>query len=85
MHDRSFEAALGIAASWFAAGVRFDEANQVLTVDFDCAAPSRFAVEGAGGEHRVHDSLTETYRHLSFVQHECVLEVRTPRVNPSDR
>jgi transposase len=35
MHDRLFEAALGIAPPWFVAGVRFDEASKVLTVGTD--------------------------------------------------
>jgi len=84
MHDRLFEAALGIAPPWFVGGVRFDEASKVLTVGIDYAAGSRFAVEGAAGEHPVYDSLTKTYRHLNFFQHECVLEVRTPRVKLPD-
>lgn len=84
MHDRLFEAALGIAPPWFVAGVRFDEASKVLTVGIDYAAGSRFAVEGAAGEHPVYDSLTKTYRHLNFFQHECVLEVRMPRVKLPD-
>ncbi|MCC6609077.1 MAG: ISL3 family transposase [Burkholderiales bacterium] len=84
MHDRLFEAALGIAPPWFVAGVRFDEASRVLTVGIDYAAGSRFGVEGVAGEHPVYDSLTKRYRHLNFFQHECVLEVRTPRVQLSD-
>ncbi|WP_119293598.1 ISL3 family transposase [Azohydromonas sediminis] len=84
MHDRLFEAALGIAAPWFVAAVRFDEASKVLTVGVDFAAGSRFAVEGVAGEHPVHDTLIKTYRHLNFFQHECVLEVRTPRVKLPD-
>lgn len=84
MHDRLFEAALGIAPPWFVAGVRFDEASKVLTVGIDFGAGSRFAVEGATGEHPVHDTVTKTYRHLNFFQHECVLEVRTPRVKLPD-
>lgn len=84
MHDRLFEAALGIAPPWSVAGVRFDEAAKVLTVGIDYAAGSRFAVEGVAGEHPVYDSLTKRYRHLNFFQHECVLEVRTPRVKLSD-
>jgi transposase len=32
----------------------------------------------------VHDTVTKTYRHLNFFQHECVLEVRTPRVKLPD-
>lgn len=84
MHDRLFEAALGIAAPWFVAGVRFDEASKVLTVGIDYAAASRFEVEGVAGAHPVHDTVTKTYRHLNFFQHECVLEVRTPRVKLPD-
>src|SRR5574337_1954579 len=84
MHDRLFEAALGIARPWFVAGVRFDEASKVLTVGIDYAAGSRFAVQAVAGEHPVYDSLTKRYRHLNFFQHECVLEVRTPRVKLAD-
>jgi transposase len=84
MHDRLFETALGIAPPWFVAGVRFDEARKVLTVGIDFTAGSRFAVEGAGDAHPVHDTVTKTYRHLNFFQHECVLQVRTPRVKLPD-
>lgn len=84
MHDRLFEAALGVAPPWFVTGVRFDEATKVLTVGIDYATGTRFGVEGAAGEHPVHDTLTKTYRHLNFFQHECVLEVRTPRVRLLD-
>jgi transposase len=84
MHDRLFEAALGIAAPWFVAGVRFDAASRVLTVGIDYGAGSRFEVEGAAGAHPVYDTVIKTYRHLNFFQHECVLEVRTPRVKLPD-
>jgi transposase len=84
MHDRLFEAALGIAPPWFVAGVSFDENSRVLTVGIDFTAGSRFAVEGVAGEHPVHDTVTKTYRHLNFFQHECVLQVRTPRVKLGD-
>jgi transposase len=84
MHDRLFEAALGIAPPWFVAGVRFDEASKVLTLGIDFTAGSRFAVDGAGDACPAHDTVTKTYRHLNFFQHECVLEVRTPRVKLPD-
>lgn len=84
MHDKLFDAALGIAPPWFVAGVRFDEAAKVLTVSIDFAAGSRFAIEVAGDAHPVHDTVTKTYRHLNFFQHECVLQVRTPRVKLPD-
>ena len=84
MHDRLFEAALGIAPPWSVVGVHFDEATKVLTVGIDFAAGSRFGVDGVAGEHPVHDTVTKVYRHLNFFQHECVLEVRTPRVKLPD-
>ena len=84
MHDRLFEAALGIAAPWLVAGVRFDEASKVLTVGIDFAPGSRFSAEGATGEHPVHDTQPKRYRHLNFFQHECFLDVRVPRVRLPD-
>ena len=84
MHDKLFEAALGITQPWFVAGVRFDEASKVLTVGIDFTAGSCFAVEAVAGEHPVHDTVTKVYRHLNFFPHECVLQVRTPRVRLPD-
>jgi hypothetical protein len=55
MHDRLFEAALGITAPWSVTGVQFDEAAKVLTVAIDFAVGSRFAVEGVPGEYPVHE------------------------------
>lgn len=66
MHDRLFEAALGIATPWFVGAVRFDEPTKVLTVQIDFKAGTRFGVEGADGEHPVHDTVTKRYRHLNF-------------------
>jgi transposase len=84
MHDKLFEAALGIARPWYVAGVKFDEAAKVLSVRIDFEPGTRFPAEGAAGEHPVHDTVTKTYRHLNFFQHECQLLVRTPRVKLPD-
>ena len=71
MLAKLFEATLGIAASWFVAGVRFDEKAKVLTVGIDFALGSRFRIEGAPDEHPVHDTVTKTCRLLSFFQHDA--------------
>ena len=84
MHDKLFEAALGITRPWYVAGVGFDEMTKVLSVRVDFEPGSRFASEGMAGEHPVHDTVTKTYRHLNFFQHECHLLVRTPRVKLPD-
>ena len=80
MTAKVFEAALGIGEPWSVASVEFDEAAKVLTVLIDFKAGSRFAVSGYEGEHPVHDTVAKTYRHMNFFQHECLLQVRTPRV-----
>jgi len=84
MHDKLFEAALGIRAPWAVSTVNFDEAAKVLTVDIDFKPGSRFAVPGYEGLHPVHDTVLKRYRHLNFFQHECVLQVRTPRAKLPD-
>ena len=80
MTAKVFEAALGIGVPWSVASVDFDEAAKVLTVLIDFKSGSRFAISGHEGLHPVHDTVTKTYRHMNFFQHECVLQVRTPRV-----
>jgi transposase len=80
MTAKLFEAALGIADPWLVGAVEFDEKAKTLTVLIDFKAGSHFAVSGYAGTHPVHDTVTKTYRHLNFFEHECHLQVRTPRV-----
>lgn len=80
MTAKLFESALGITDPWFVASVEFDEGAKTLTVLIDFKVGRRFAVSGHEGAHPVHDTVTKTYRHLNFFQHECHLQVRTPRV-----
>jgi transposase len=80
MTAKVFEAALGIGAPWSVSAVDFDEATKVLTVPVDFKPGTRFKVSGHEGLHPVHDTVVKTYRHLNFLQHECHLQVRTPRV-----
>jgi transposase len=80
MTAKLFESALGICDPWFVASLAFDEAAKTLTVLIDFKAGTRFSVAGHEGAHPVHDTVAKTYRHLNFFQHECHLQVRTPRV-----
>jgi transposase len=84
MHNQLFEAALGVTSPWFVEGVDFDAVKKTLTIVIDFAAGSRFAHPAAAGLHPVHDTQLKRYRHLNFFQHECYLEVRTPRVKLPD-
>ena len=84
MQNQLFEAALGIAKPWYVQGVEFDAAKKVLTITIDFVAGTRFPAGGATGVHPVHDTQVKRLRHLNFFQHECFLEVRTPRVKLPD-
>jgi transposase len=84
MSNQVFETALGITSPWFINKVDFDVAGKVLRIGVDFIAGSRFAVPGLAGAHPIHDTVTKSYRHLNFFQHECFLEVRVPRVRVPD-
>jgi transposase len=82
--EKIFESALGISAPWYIAGMNFEPSDKKLNIRVDFEVGSRFAVPGTEGQHPVHDTVSKTYRHLNFFQHECVLEVRVPRVKLPD-
>ncbi len=82
--EKIFEAALGIGSPWFIAGMNFEANQRKLNIRVDFEVGSRFAVPEQSGEHPVHDTVTKTYRHLNFFQHECELAVRVPRVKLPD-
>lgn len=84
MQNKLFEAALGIAKPWYVNGVDFDAAKKTLTISVDFVAGTRFPAAGVAGVHPVHDTQIKRLRHLNFFQHECFLEVRTPRVKLPD-
>lgn len=84
MQKQLFEAALGVSTPWFVRDIDFDTARKVLTIHIDFAAGTRFSVSAVEGLHPVHDTQTKRLRHLNFFQHECFLEVRTPRVKLPD-
>jgi len=84
MQSKLFEAALGISDPWFVSGVDFDVTAKRLTVQIDFVAGTRFPHPGVSGVHPVHDTVVKRYRHLNFFQHDCYLEVRTPRVKLPD-
>src|SRR3974390_3459993 len=79
-----FQAALGIVAPWYVKDVDFDISKHLLNITVDFPKGSRFPVEGVEGVHPAYDTRAKRYRHLNFFQHECYLEVRTPRIRLPD-
>jgi len=84
VQNKLFETALGIAAPWYVGGIDFDAARKMLTINVDFVAGTRFPAAGEAGVHPVHDTQIKRLRHLNFFQHECFLEIRTPRVKLPD-
>ncbi|KVU28036.1 hypothetical protein WK65_08195 [Burkholderia ubonensis] len=84
MHSQLPEAALGVSNLWFVSGVDFDAAAKRLTIRIDFSTGTRFPYPEVVGAHPVHDTFVKRYRHLNFFQHDCYLEVRTPRVKLPD-
>ncbi len=84
MQNQIFASALGIAKPWYVNGVDFDATRKTLTINVDFVAGTRFPAPGVAGLHPVHDTQIKRLRHLNFFQHECFLEVRTPRVKLPD-
>lgn len=84
MSNDLFAAALGVATPWYVRNVAFDADKRLLTISIDFARGSRFPYPGVEGQHPAHDTQTKRYRHLNFFQHECYLEVRTPRIKLPD-
>ena len=80
MQNELFEAALGVAKPWYVNAVDFDADKKTLTISIDFVAGTRFPAAGGVGEHPVYDTQIKRMRHLNFFQHECFLDVRTPRV-----
>jgi transposase len=84
MQNQLFEAALGLAEPWYVGKVDFDAGRKLLTIRVDFRPGTRFPAPGIAGLHPVHDTEIKRLRHLNFFQHECFLEVRTPRVKLPD-
>lgn len=80
MTEQLFEKALGVESPWEVESVTFDQREKVLTISISFATGTKFSCPEAEGLHPVHDTVTKRYRHLNFFQHECILEVRSPRV-----
>jgi transposase len=83
MHDGElFQRALGLAEPWKVVDVQFDAERRRLDLRIDFAKGARFACPECGREGcKVHDTETQSWRHLNFFEHEAYLHARVPRVD----
>jgi transposase len=76
-----FQLALGLTSPWMVMRSEFTVGDGQLDLYVDFPSGSRFACsECGGGGCKVHDTKSETWRHLDFFQHCTFLHARTPRV-----
>jgi transposase len=85
VRDVTFDAGDASASPLFS-GTRgaFGAGKRLLVIGIDFVKGSKFSYHGIEGLHPVHDTVLKRYRHLNFFQHECYLEVRTPRLDLAD-
>jgi len=81
-----FSQALGIESPWIITGVAFDSVKKRLDIKVDFSKGSTFSSADASTEdtkeYKAYDTVEKTWRHLNFFEHECYLNVRTPRIRP---
>jgi transposase len=76
--EHLFTQALGIEHPWQINGLNFDSENKRLDIQVDFKKGSTFKV--GDKEYKAYDTVVKTWRHLNFFEHECYLNVKTPRV-----
>ena len=80
-----FSKALMIDLPWFIERMEFDQAQGKLDIWIDFARGSEFFFEdkllGISGKFKAYDTTEKTWRHMNFVQYECYLHTKVPRVD----
>src|SRR3974390_1281167 len=76
-----FQRALGLEPPWEVVEDKFDAEDKRLDLRVDFPKGSKFPCPECGRDGcPVHDTETQTWRHLNFWQHETYLTARVPRV-----
>ncbi|MCP4985933.1 MAG: ISL3 family transposase [Colwellia sp.] len=87
MMQNIFEQALHITSPWFIQDLDFNHEEKKLNVYVDFKKGSKFEYITQDGDTElgsVHDTVSKTWRHLNFFEHECFLHVRVPRIKKRD-
>lgn len=73
--------ALGLMPPWHVVSTKFDPSLQRLDIELGFTRGSKFSCPECGlHDVSVHDTVTKTWRHLNFFQHEAYLTAKIPRV-----
>ena len=80
-----FQLALGLSSPWEVQSSIFDPASKRLDITLCFPRGSLFCCPCCGESGlKAHDTITKTWRHLNFFQHEAYLTAKVPRVKCSE-
>lgn len=81
--EEIFTFALGLEAPWSIKEIKFDQSNSRLDIYLIFTKGHRFP-SGDGNSSTAHDTVSRSWQHLNFFQHNCYLHAKVPRVKQSD-
>ena len=81
-----FSLALGLQSPWEIKEIKLEngedeKVGKTLHIHIGFIRGSKFS-DGLGVLHGVHDTVSRTWRHLNFFEHECYLHCDVPRIRP---
>lgn len=80
-----FQLALGLVPPWLVRAANFDAEKKRLDIEIDFTRGGTFACSGCGKpDCPTHDTVTKTWRHLDFFQHQAYLTARVARTKCDD-
>lgn len=83
-----FQQALSIHSPWFVQSIDFDVDKKRLDIQVDFKRGSTFndpdEADEIAKQYKAYDSVSKTWRHLNFFEHECYLHARVPRIKRDD-
>jgi transposase len=79
INKQLFSMALGIQEPIYLEGIKFEEGELHIHLDF--YRSSEFACPRCGGLHKVYDTREKVWRHLNFFQYKCYLHFPVPRTD----
>ena len=80
-----FQLALGLVPPWLVSAAKFDAVKKRLDLEIDFSKGGRFSCPDCGhADCPTHDTVSKTWRHLDFFQHQAYLTARTPRIDCPD-
>ena len=76
-----FQMALGLTPPWTVQSSEFDPEKKRLDIMLAFPRGSTFSCPKCGHEEiKVHDTVSKTWRHMNFFQHEAYLSAKVPRI-----